>query len=129
MKWYHYLILLLILHFFCGCRTEYVPLEVVRHDSIMTEKLMRDSVYVRDSVYIQDKGDTVYKYRDKYIYVMKERTDTVYIDRERGVEIPVMIERKLSLWERVKISTGGVAIFVIAIWAVMKWIARRTRKE
>lgn len=121
--------ILFLLLFLTSCRTEYVPLEVVRYDSIMTEKLLRDSVYVCDSVYVQDKGDTVYKYKNKYTYVLKERTDTVYIDREREVEIPVMIERKLSLWERVKISTGGVAIFAIVIWAVMKWIARRTRKE
>lgn len=124
MKWIVFFLL-----FLCGCRTEYVPLETVRYDSLFFSKLIRDSVYVRDSLYIQDKGDTVYKYKNKYTYVLKERTDTVYIDRERKMEVPVMIERKLSLWERVKISTGGVAIFVIAIWAVMKWIARRTRKE
>lgn len=122
-------ILLCMVILLCSCRTEYVPLEVVRYDSIMTEKLMRDSVYVRDSVYIQEKGDTVYKYRDKYIYVLKELTDTVYMERVRDNEVPVMIERKLSLWERIKISTGGVAIFAIVIWAVIKWIARRTRKE
>ena len=112
-----------------GCSPKYIPIEIVKYDSIMTEKLMRDSVYVRDSVYIQEKGDTVYKYKNMYTYVLKERTDTVYIDRERKVEVPVMIEKKLSLWERIKISTGGVAIFAIVIWAVIKWIARRTRKE
>ena len=60
MKWYHYLILLLIMYFFCECRTEYVPIVSVRYDSVMVEKLMRDSVFVRDSVYLQEKGDTIY---------------------------------------------------------------------
>ena len=129
MKWYHYLILLLILHFFCGCRTEYVPIETVRHDSLFFSKLIRDSVYVRDSVYIHEKGDSVLKYKYEYVYLYKNKVDTFYVYKDREIEIPVPIERKLSLWERVKISTGGVAIFAIVIWAVMKWIARRTRKE
>ena len=56
MKWYHYLILLLIMYFFCECRTEYIPVESLRYDSVMIEKLMRDSVFMRDSVYLKEKG-------------------------------------------------------------------------
>lgn len=125
-----WLVLLLVL---CGCRTEYVPLEVVRYDSLMMDRLIRDSVFVRDSVYIKEKGDTVYKYKNKYVYVYKNKVDTFYAEKIREVDVPVPVERKLSWWERVKLDYAewvfGVMIGIALLYALRKWIARRTRKE
>ena len=124
---------MLLLLLMCSCRTEYVPLEVVRYDSIMTEKLMRDSVYVRDSVYIQDKGDTVFLNKDRYVYVLKEMADTFYVYRDREVEVPVPVERKLNWWERVKLEYAewiiGAMVAIALIYALRRWLARRRRKE
>lgn len=133
MKWYYYLILLLIMYFFCECRTEYVPIESVRYDSVMIEKLMRDSVFVRDSVYLKETGDTIYKYKDRFVYVYKNRVDTFFAEKIREIEVPVPVERKLSWWERVKIEYTEMVISVLIaialIYALRKWIARKIRKE
>lgn len=133
MKWYHYLILLLIMCFFCECRTEYVPLEVVRYDSLMIEKLKKDSVFVRDSVYLQEKGDTVFKNKDKYVYVYKLRVDTFYVYKVREVEVPVPVERELSWWEEIKLEYTEIVISVLVaialINAIRAWIVKKVRKK
>ena len=133
MKWYHYLILLLIMYFFCECRTEYVPIESVRYDSVMIEKLMRDSVFVRDSVYLQEKGDTIYKYKDRFVYVYKNRVDTFFAEKVRVVEVPVPVERKLTWWEVVKMEWLDrifAALVIVALyWTIKEWLARKIRKE
>ena len=133
MKWYHYLILLLIMYFFCECRTEYVPIESVRYDSVMIEKLMRDSVFVRDSVYLKEKGDTVFKYKDRFVYVYKNRVDTFFAEKIREIEVPVPVERKLTWWEVVKMEWLDrifAALIIVALyWNLKEWLARRTRKE
>ena len=133
MKWYHYLILLLIMYFFCECRTEYIPIESVRYDSVMIEKLMRDSVFVRDSVYLKEKGDTVYKYKDRFVYVYKNRVDTFFAEKIREKEIPVPVERKLTWWEVVKMEWLDrifAALVIVALyWTIKEWLASKIRKE
>ena len=126
-------VMLLFLLLLCGCRTEYVPIESVRYDSVMIEKLMRDSVFVRDSVYLKEKGDTVYKYKDRFVYVYRGRVDTFYMEKMREVEVPVPVERKLSWWERVKLEYAewliGVLVAIALVYALRKWMARKVRKE
>ena len=117
----------------CGCRTEYVPVESVRYDSVMIETLMRDSVFVRDSVYLQEKGDTVFKYKDRFVYVYKKRVDTLFAEKIREIEVPVPVERKLSWWERVKLNYAewifGILVAVVFLQELKKWAAKRLRKE
>jgi hypothetical protein len=124
---------MLLLLLMCSCRTEYVPLEVVRYDSIMTEKLMRDSVYVRDSVYLKEKGDTIYKYRDRFVYKYRDRVDTFFTEKIREKEVPVPVERKLTWWEVVKrewLDRIFAALVIVALyWKIKEWLARRRRKE
>lgn len=119
--------------FLCGCRTEYVPIESVRYDSVMIEKLMRDSVFVRDSVYLQEKGDTIYKYKDRFVYVYKNRVDTFFAEKIREKEVPVPVERKLTWWEVVKMEWLDrifAALVIVALyWTIKEWLARKIRKE
>ena len=119
--------------FLCGCRTEYVPVESVRYDSVMIEKLMRDSVFVRDSVYLKEKGDTVFKFKDRFVYVYKNRVDTFFAEKIREIEVPVPVERNLTWWERVKMEWLDrifAALIIVALyWNLKEWLARRTRKE
>ena len=126
-------VMLLFLLFMCGCRTEYVPIESVRYDSVMIEKLMRDSVFVRDSVYLQEKGDTIYKYKDRFVYVYKNRVDTFFAEKIREKEVPVPVERKLSWWERVKLKYAewviGALVAIALVYALRQWLARKIRKE
>ncbi len=126
-------VMLLFLLLLCGCRTEFIPIESVRYDSIMIEKLMRDSVFVRDSVYLKETGDTIYKYKDRFVYVYKNRVDTFYAERVREIEIPVPVERKLTWWESVKLKYTewliGVVFVLVIIYAVRKWVLKLFRKE
>ena len=125
------IILLVLFLFLCGCRTEYVPIESVRYDSVMIERLMRDSVFVRDSVYLQEKGDTIYKYKDRFVYVYKNRVDTFFAEKIREIEVPVPVERELSWWERMKMDFGGwllVAVALYVVYRMVRWWVIRTRK-
>ena len=119
--------------FLCGCRTEYVPIESVRYDSVMIEKLMRDWVFVRDSVYLKELGDTVYKYKDRVVYVYKNRVDTFFAEKIREIEVPVPVERKLTWWEVVKMEWLDrifAALVIVALyWKIKEWLARKIRKE
>lgn len=127
------IVLLVLCLLMCGCRTEYVPVESVRYDSVMIEKLMRDSVFVRDSVYLKEKGDTIYKYKDRFVYVYKNRVDTFLAEKTREVEVPVPVERKLSWWERVKLKYAewviGALVAIALVYALRQWLARKVRKE
>ena len=126
-------VMLLFLLLLCGCRTEYVPIESVRYDSVMIEKLMRDSVFVRDSVYLQEKGDTIYKYKDRFVYVYKNRVDTFFAEKIREIEVPVPVERKLTWGERVKLNYAewviAVLVAIALVYALRQWLARKIRKE
>lgn len=127
MKW-----LLFLFLFLCGCRTEYVPVESVRYDSLFFTKFFRDSVYVKDSTHVRERGDTVFWYRLKFVFMNKSVTDTVFMERVREVDVPVMVERKLSWWERQKVDYGGWAMLIIVaamLLKIRKWLARITRKE
>ena len=126
-------VMLLFLLLLCGCRTEYVPVESVRYDSVMIEKLMRDSVFVRDSVYLKEKGDTVFKYKDRFVYVYKNRVDTFFAQKISEIEVPVPVERKLTWWEVVKMEWLDrifAALVIVALyWTIKEWLARKIRKE
>lgn len=126
-------VMLLFLLLLCGCRTEYVPIESVRYDSVMIEKLMRDSVFVRDSVYLKETGDTIYKYKDRFVYVYKNRVDTFFAEKIREIEVPVPVERKLTWWERVKLKYAewviGALVAIALVYALRQWLARKIRKE
>lgn len=127
------ILLFILVVFLSGCRTEYIPIESVRYDSVMIEKLMRDSVFVRDSVYLQEKGDTIYKYKDRFVYVYKNRVDTFFTEKIREKEVPVPVERKLTWWEVVKMEWLDrifAALVIVALyWTIKEWLARKIRKE
>lgn len=112
-----FIIIILLTSAICSCsRVQYVPVETVRTDSLYFNAVSTDSVYVMDSVLVV-KGDTVTEYRYRYLYRYKDRTDTVYINRTDSVRVPypVEVERKLSLWQRVKVGLGGYAIAAVMI--------------
>ena len=77
------------------------------------------------------KGDTVYKYKEKYLYkyLFLNKTDTVL--KVDSVQVPYPVEKKLTRWENAKIKVGGWAIsFILAfVLTVAVWLVyRRIRK-
>ena len=126
------MIWILFLLMLTSCRTEYVPVESVRYDSLLFTKFFRDSVYVKDSTHVRERGDTVFWYRLKFVFMNKSVTDTVYIERYKDRDVPVPVERKLSWWERQKMDYGGWAMLILVaamLLKIRKWLARITRKE
>jgi len=103
---------------------------IVRRDSI--------TFYDRDSIFVKEKGDTVYKYVEKWRYrdrvrvdtILRSRVDSVYVDRIKEVKV----EKPLSWWQKAKIGAfpwlllaccaAVVYIFRKPIWAFIKTILK-----
>ena len=116
------LIGLLIIALICmltSCRTQikYVPVETIRTDSLFRNSVRIDSVFVHDSTSVTLKGDTVIEYRHRYILKYKDRVDTVYINRTDTIRVPypVEIEKRLTVWQRMKIEVGGWAMAAVIV--------------
>ena len=62
-------------------RTVYQERDVVRHDSIYIAAVSVDTIMQRDSIHVVERGDTVTTTIYKYLYKVRERIDTCYIER------------------------------------------------
>ena len=96
-----------------ACKSvQYVPLETVKTEYIDRVKQVHDTMHTieKETTYIN--GDTVLitKYIDR-IKVLHQ-TDTCIIERTDTVQVPYPVERKLSKWEQVKNSLGGIAMML-----------------
>lgn len=128
-----------------GCsRKLYVPVESVRvsADTVRLTEVRVDSVWQHDSVAVFVKGDTVRitKYRDRFRY--RDRTDTVYTARHDTVmqthQVPVEVEKrvevekKLSLWKRIVLTAGYVALGLLGLlgigWGFKRWAQSKVPK-
>ena len=122
-----YCVILLTLAICSSCRSvKYVPVETVRVDSLYLTIHERDSIHIKDSIYIREKGDTVFVERWRTQYRDRGRTDTLYVDRVREVQVPYPVEKELTWWQEVNINFGDFSlgiIFVllfIIIWMIKK---------
>lgn len=105
-----------------------VVLERTLHDTVHINNIRLDSVYMHDSIYFESivKGDTIY--RTKEITRWRDRIsikrDTIYAVRENKNEIPVPVERKLSLW---KLLAGVLfpIVLMIAGTIILIWFIHR----
>lgn len=113
-----------------------------RVDTVYAVKTVRDTARVSDSVIVRvtAKGDTVYK--TKEVWRERERVrwrvDTVYkaAVRTDTIRVPVAVERKVPLWERVvykatnEISSflktlGLIGVLVVAVVLARGRLTRR----
>ena len=108
--------ILVLLLAVCSCKTtEYVDREVVRHDSIYVTAVSVDTVIQRDSVHTYEKGDTVTTTVYKYVYKVRERIDTAYVERTDTVEVTKTVEV-----EKVKKKTDwGMCLYSLFIGAII----------
>lgn len=117
MRYLYFVLLALVTLLLAGCKTtEYVPIEVLKTDSIYITKVRVDSIVNRDSIVINTytKGDTVFVDREKFVYRYKDklRTDTMIVEKVDSIcyTKTVEVEKKLSWWESLKQEIGGFAI-------------------
>lgn len=117
MKYFLYLICFISVVFgMHSCRSiKYVPIETVKTDSIYINKIQYDSVFHHDSIYVQDKGDTVFLYKERYIYKYQNTRDTLLFTKTDSIKIPYPVEKQLSKWQQLKIHVGGWAIGIVII--------------
>jgi hypothetical protein len=109
---------------------------IIEHTTIQRDTLYRvrvDSVrfYDRDSIYIREKGDTVYKYVEKWRWrdrlrvdtVRVVRVDSVAVERVKEVEVPAT----LTKWQRAKMGAfWGLlgAVLLLLAWTLRKPILK-----
>lgn len=121
---------LLLCAMFGSCKSvEYVPVIEHHTDTLIQTKIVKDSVYLKDSTHVSEKGDTVRIEHWRTQFVKKEVHDTVYISKTDSVPTPYPVEvikkvpAELTMWERLKMKAGGIAI-LLCIFAFLFWIWR-----
>lgn len=113
--------LLAVLVASCGAARVQTQTIYVR-DTTYISKVQVDSVYKRDSVFVKEKGDTIYKYveryRDRYKFlrdtIYRYKVDSVYVDKERVVKV----EKQLTAWQRFKMRGFWALLAAMACWIV-----------
>jgi hypothetical protein len=127
-------LLLVICLVAASCRTKYVPVETVRTEykdryitNVDTFRLIE-----RDSTYVDRSRDTVLieRWKVKYLDRIKERVDSVFIEKVDSVQIPYPVEAELTKWQKFKMNVGVLSIFVYicVIAYVIVWIVKKYRK-
>ena len=105
--------------------------EHIRYQHDTTYVVRRDSVrfYDRDSIYIREKGDTVYKYVEKWRWRDRVRVDTFYRTRVDSVAVEhtkiVEVEKPLSWWRKWQIGAFWWlcgAVVLLLLWTFRKFI-------
>lgn len=130
MKRLVYIILLVLA--VCSCTSvKYVPVETVRTEYKTRDSIRYDSIYQRDSIYTLIRGDTVYKYKERYLYkyLFLNKTDTVL--KTDSVQVPYLVEKKLTKWQEVKIELGGWVFGIVIGFAliVVGWLVYKRVKK
>ena len=73
-------VIILLMSITCSCtRTLYQEHEFIKHDSIYVTALAIDTIIQRDSIHTIERGDTFRTVIYKYIYKVRVRTDTCYV--------------------------------------------------
>jgi hypothetical protein len=109
-------------------KTVTVEVPVTVHDTMYVSQQIHDSVYVENTEYV--KGDTVYRYKTKY--VEKVRTDTVYSYIEKPVETikevktTEYVERERRWWEKTLMGLGALSLFGMFVFVAS--LAIKTKK-
>lgn len=125
----------LVLSFFCRCTTtKYVPM--VQYKEKVTFKtdsfLQTDSVWLHDSVYVLQRGDTVltdrWHYRDRYKYICKNSTDTLFI--RDSIPYKVVVEKPPSGMQKLYVYVGKASVYIFAILGlIIAFLARKNQKK
>lgn len=116
------ILLLMILSISCTT-TKYieVPVEIETIKTEYINQLYKDSIYIHDSIDRYISGDTVYLYKQKYIYRYLNKTDTIV--NEIKTEIPVEIKtievkevNKLKWYQSILVVIGGISTALILVF-------------
>jgi hypothetical protein len=106
--------------------TKYVEVPVVHNDTTIITKHQRDSIWVRDSVMVSEKGDTIRIEKWHTKYVEKQVHDTTYIAKVDTIRevFTNEVEKPLTWWQQTKMHIGVIALYLLALLAII-WVAKR----
>lgn len=152
---FYFIVCFLILFTGCRSRIQYVPIEsntvtrdsvVTRDSTIIREKIaIRDSTVTRDStvIVLDDKGNVIRTelYREKERYrelnsdyiLLQAKYDSLLNAKQKEIQVPYLVERKLTKWEEAKMNVGGWAIGLLSgiallgVGYIILWLVRRNR--
>ena len=94
--------------------TKVVEHEVIKHDSIYITAVSVDTILQRDSIHIRERGDTIEKVVYRYIYKVRERIDTMFVERtDTIVSIETKVEEKTRYKKNWLSIIGAVVIGAI----------------
>lgn len=106
--------------------TKYVEVPVVHNDTTIITKHQRDSIWMHDSIMVSEKGDTVRIEKWHTKYVEKQVHDTTYIAKVDTIRevFTSEVEKPLTWWQQTKMHIGAIALYLLALFAVI-WVAKR----
>lgn len=120
---------LVVLTFFVNsCTTKYVPVEVIKLDSVRYVDVRRDSIHVLDSVIIAGKNDTVYLTRWRIEYREALKVDTfVQVKRDTTV-VTKEIEKRLTKVQELAMNIGNGVLWALPIMIALYILYRKLLK-
>ncbi len=119
---------LLVLTLFVNCTTKYVPVEVVKLDSVRVVDVRRDSIHVLDSVIVAGKNDTVYLTRWRIEYREALRVDT-FIDFRRDTTVVTKdVEKRLTKVQELEMNIGNGVLWALPIMIALYILYRQFLK-
>ena len=100
-----------------------------QHDTTYVVRLDSVRFYDRDSIFVKEKGDTIYKYVEKWRWRDRVRVDTFYRTRVDSVAVEhtkiVEVEKPLSGWRKWQIGAFWWlcgAVVLLLLWTFRKFI-------
>ena len=110
------LLLLVVLTFFViSCTTKYVPVEVIKLDSVRYVDVRRDSIHVLDSVIIAGKNDTVYLTRWRIEYREALKVDTFVQVKRDTTFVTKEVEKELTKVQELAMNIGNGVLWALPI--------------
>lgn len=106
---------LIVLTLFVNCSTKYVPVEVVRLDSVRYVDVRRDSIHVLDSVIIAGSNDTVFLTRWRVEYREALRVDTFVQVKRDTTFVTKEVQRELTQIQELAMNIGNGVLCALPI--------------
>lgn len=127
-KFLHLTLFVNLLTLFVNCSTRYVPVEVVKLDSIRYVDVRRDSIHVLDSVIITGSNDTVYLTRWRIEYREALRVDTFVQVKSDTTVVTKEVEKKLTKAQELAINIGNGVLWALPIMIALYLLYRKFLK-
>ena len=146
-------VVMLIVAFLTSCTTtRYVPVETIKtevkhvHDTVTIKDSVKNDIQTvireADSAEIE-RLNTEYGFRldkaQRTILVLRkeleqrshQQTETKdsIIYKEKEIQVPYLVERKLTKWQQIKMDFGGVAFSVIVVIIIICFIGLLRKRQ